>query len=211
MPDTWTGKVPVGYNPITRKLETVPDIDDTFLAAGSVKTAAILDANVTNAKLAAMDEAKIKVGQANNTVADVAVTGDITITAAGVTAIGAGKVTAPMLAAAVDTDTTLIAAAAAAALAPATSGTIELDVADAAEVNTLAIPTFRGQKLAIVVKALAGSGTRAITAASAINATGNTRATFSAVGQFLLLQAVTVGAALAWRVAANDGATLATP
>jgi len=38
MPDSWTGKVLVAYNPETRKLETVPDIPNTLLAGETLVT-----------------------------------------------------------------------------------------------------------------------------------------------------------------------------
>ena len=88
------------------------------------------------------------------------------------------------------------------------SGVVDLTVGSAgAETNTLAIPSFEGQSLHISAKAV-GTGTRAITAASAINVAGNTHMTFSAVGQNIMLRAVTIASALAWRVVGNDSVGL---
>lgn len=88
------------------------------------------------------------------------------------------------------------------------SGFVPLTIAGAGETNTLADPTFVGQKLDIIADTLGGVGARAITAASAINQTGNTVMTFAAAQDFIRLVAVTIGGALKWRVAANDGVAL---
>lgn len=87
-------------------------------------------------------------------------------------------------------------------------GTVNLTIGSSgAETNTLAIPGFAGQELAIIASTV-GTGTRAITAASAINQTGNTVMTFAQANDLIVLKAVKVGAALAWRVALNDGVAL---
>jgi hypothetical protein len=54
-------------------------------------------AAVAFSKLAALDSANILVGNGSNVATKVAVTGDVTISNAGVTAIGSAKVSAPML------------------------------------------------------------------------------------------------------------------
>jgi hypothetical protein len=54
-------------------------------------------AAIAFSKLAALDSANILVGNGSNVATKVAVTGDVTISNAGVTAIGSAKVTAPML------------------------------------------------------------------------------------------------------------------
>lgn len=76
-----------------------------------------------------------------------------------------------------------------------------------AETNTLAIPTFIGQRLTIHADTV-GTGTRAITAASAINQAGNTIMTFGAASDFIALIGVTLGGTRCWRVLANDGVAL---
>lgn len=77
----------------------------------------------------------------------------------------------------------------------------------AAETNTLADPTYAGQWLSIVCDTYA-VGNRVITCASRINQTGNTIITLGAAGDFIKLEAVTIGGSLKWQVVANDGAAL---
>jgi hypothetical protein len=76
-----------------------------------------------------------------------------------------------------------------------------------AETNTLADPTFIGQWISIFVDTDT-SGARVITAASRINQAGNTIITLTEVGDFIKLEAITIGGALKWQVVANDGAAL---
>ena len=88
------------------------------------------------------------------------------------------------------------------------SASIPLTIGSAgAETNTLAIPTFKGQMLTIWADAV-GTGTRAITAAQAINQAGNTVMTFAQVRDAIQLCAISVGGALRWQVVANDGVAL---
>jgi hypothetical protein len=79
-----------------------------FAAANSIDTANIVDGAVTNAKvdaaaaidfskLAALPSAEILVGSAGNVATAVAVTGDVTVSNAGVTAIGTSKVLSAMI------------------------------------------------------------------------------------------------------------------
>ena len=69
----------------------------SFYQAGSILNAAIgAAAAIDFSKLAALTSANILVGSAGNVATSVAVTGDVTISNAGVTAIGAGKVTEAM-------------------------------------------------------------------------------------------------------------------
>jgi len=86
------------------------------------------------------------------------------------------------------------------------SGSIAITTA-AAETNTLAIPTFVGQRLTLFVDTYA-VGDRVVTAASAINVANNTIMTFGAVSESITLQAITVAGALAWTIAANDNVSL---
>jgi hypothetical protein len=87
------------------------------------------------------------------------------------------------------------------------SGVCEITSAGA-ETRTLAIPTRVGQKLVLVVDVDGGSCV--ITSAQPINQTGNNTITMNDVADFIELTAVKVGAALRWRVVANDGAVLTT-
>ena len=79
-----------------------------------------------------------------------------------------------------------------------------------AETNTLAVPAFAGHTL-VLNAATVGTGTRVVTAAQAINQTGNTIMTFAAARDFIMLVAIKVGSALRWQVAANDGVALSGP
>lgn len=88
------------------------------------------------------------------------------------------------------------------------SAVVNLTIGSAgAETNTLAIPTFLGQKMIINADTV-GTGTRAITAAAAINQAANTIMTFAAARDCITLEAVTVTVALRWVVTANDGVAL---
>lgn len=91
-----------------------------------------------------------------------------------------------------------------------TSAYIGLTVADAAETSTLADPVFVGQTLILYVVALAGTGTRAITAASAVDDEGNDVITFDAEGQIVFLKAVAVGAGFRWEETETVGAATIT-
>lgn len=87
------------------------------------------------------------------------------------------------------------------------SSTVMFTVGAGAETNTLAIPTFVGQRITLTVGSIAG-GTRAVTAASAINAAGNTVMTFNAARDNCDLRAVKVGGVLAWEIGFNASVTL---
>lgn len=90
-----------------------------------------------------------------------------------------------------------------------TSGSVKLVIGSAgAETNTAAIPSFIGQVLDIYADTV-GSGTRAITFAQAINAAGNTVATFNGAWDRLRLTAITIAGALRWTVDVNTSVTLA--
>jgi len=113
--------------------------------------------------------------------------------------------------AAITTPTAKAITAAHAAAIPVTgNGNLALTIADAAETNTLAVPTFAGQIITISADTRAGSGARVITVASAVNATGNNTITLDAAGEFISLYGIKLGATFAWRVLAIDGATLST-
>ena len=79
----------------------------------------------------------------------------------------------------------------------------------AAETNTLAIPTFVGQKLILICDVYA-VGDRVVTVAAAVNQTGNNTLTFGAAGDLIVLEGSQVAGALVWRVTANDGVGLTT-
>lgn len=120
----YEGEIKAYYNGSAWEVKIFPDaesglsnLDGSGLVAGSIATAAIADDAVTNDKLNSMTRGTVKVGGTSNVPTDldgktsgqiligdgtdinsVAVTGDITIDSAGVTTIGAGKVTTEMLA-----------------------------------------------------------------------------------------------------------------
>lgn len=90
---------------------------------------------------------------------------------------------------------------------PVTDSGVLMITTAAAETNTLANPTFVGQRLTMICSVYAG-GNRVVTSANAINQAGNTIMTFGAAQDFIELVGVTIGGALRWRVAANDGVAL---
>lgn len=75
------------------------------------------------------------------------------------------------------------------------------------ETNTLAIPTFFGQRM-ILNADTATSGSRVVTASQRINQTGNTVMTFATAGDCIVLEAIKIGGAFRWQVVANDGVAL---
>lgn len=85
------------------------------------------------------------------------------------------------------------------------SGSLAL-VSTGAQTRTLAIPTFRGQQIALYDDTHAGN--IVITSAQALNQTGNTIMTFGAVRDNCVIEAITIGGALRWQIIANDGVAL---
>lgn len=204
-------------------------VDSEHIAAGAVDTAHIADDQVTNDKLANITRGSIKVGGADNAPTDlvaktnkqiligdgtdvksVPVSGDITITNAGVTAIGAAKITTAMLGLTTTPFAKAIVAAHEAEIPVTGNGDLALTIGDVAETNTLAVPTFAGQVITISADTVAGTGSRTITVASPVNAAGNNTILLDAAGEFISLYGIKIGATFAWRVFAIDGATLST-
>ena len=88
------------------------------------------------------------------------------------------------------------------------SGYCELTTT-AAQTRTLADPTFRGQIIDFVF--IVDAGDCVITAASAINQTGNNTLTFSDIGEHIrLVGAYNATDGWEWKVIANDGVVLST-
>ncbi len=77
----------------------------------------------------------------------------------------------------------------------------------AAETNTLAIPTFLGQRLSLCLDVRA-VGDRVITSAARINTAGNTVITMNTAGDAIILEAIRIAGVLRWQVVVNDGCTL---
>ena len=90
-----------------------------------------------------------------------------------------------------------------------TSGVVALTTVEVGgETRTIAAPTFAGQRLTLSLDV--DGGDCVVTVASAVNMTGNNTLTLDNAGETIELAAVTVGGALAWRVAFNDGVGLTT-
>ena len=88
------------------------------------------------------------------------------------------------------------------------SGVCALTIGSAgAETNTLAIPTFIGQEITICADVV-GTGTRAVTAASAINVAGNTVMTFDTARDTITLKAIQLAGVLAWEATFNAAVAL---
>lgn len=81
-------------------------------------------------------------------------------------------------------------------------------VSTGAQTRTLAIPGFKGQRLFLYDDTHAGN--IVVTASQAVNQAGNNTLTFGAVRDNIELVAITVGGALRWQVASNDGVALST-
>jgi len=87
------------------------------------------------------------------------------------------------------------------------SGQCALTSGLAGETRTLAIPSFVNQTLHLSFD-VDGTGDIAVTAAAAIDQSGDTVMTFEDAGETISLVGVQVGGALVWRVLANDGVAL---
>lgn len=77
-----------------------------------------------------------------------------------------------------------------------------------AETRTLAIPAVPGIELTLSLDV--DGGDCVITAAAAVNQTGNNTLTMADAGDEITLRAVRKAAALVWRVVSNDGVALST-
>lgn len=77
------------------------------------------------------------------------------------------------------------------------------------ETRTLAAPTFVGQEIDLFCDTYVGA--IAVTAAVVINVANNTRMTWSAASERILLRGVSAGSTKEWSVIANDGVALDTP
>jgi hypothetical protein len=205
-------------------------VNAALIATDAVETAKIKNKAVTLAKMADLAQGSIIVGGASNAptaldckgsakilvgdgtdLKSVAVSGDVTMSAAGAFTIGAKKVTSAMLADTADVNAKAIADPGTGQAIPVTgSGYVEIAISDTAETNTLAVPTFVGQELTIYAVSVDGAGTRTITVASAFNTDGDNTILLDAAGETVVLRAIKVGEALAWRVIVADGATLST-
>lgn len=87
------------------------------------------------------------------------------------------------------------------------SGSVAITTAGA-ETRTIAIPGLAG--ITIVISLNVDGGDCVITAAAAINQTGNNTITMNDAGDVIVLIAVQKAGALVWRVLVNDGCTLTT-
>lgn len=172
------------------------------VANDSVTTVKILDAAVTAPKIGEAAVTTTKINDLGVT------TGKLADDAVETAKIKDLNVTTGKLAATATPNAKAITAAHAAAIPVTGNGDLALTIADAAETNTLAVPTFAGQEICISADTVAGSGSRAVTVASAINAAGEDTITFDAAGEFIILRGIKLGATFAWRVSAIDGATL---
>lgn len=204
-------------------------VNTALIADDAVTTDKISNDAVTLEKMADLAQGSIIVGGASNAptalnaktsaqiligdgtdLKSVAVSGDVTITNTGAVTIGAKKITTAKLDDTATPNAKAIAAAHGAEIPVTGNGIIALTIGDAAETNTLAVPTFAGQEITISADTVAGSGSRTVTVASAINAAGNNTILFDAAGEFIVLRGIKQGESFAWRVVAIDGATLST-
>ncbi len=96
----------------------------------------------------------------------------------------------------------------AAAIPVTESGSVAIAMAATGETNTLAAPTFAGQRLLIYcVSEVAGADTRIITCATLLNIANNTLITLADVGTTVLLDTVEeVAGTFRWRVVFQDPA-----
>lgn len=177
-------------------LANLKEIEATIPAAQEAGFADNLMAIQDGTANTTLASGKILVGDGNGAGQPVDLSGDATLSN-----VGALTITHKL-------NRVITPAAHAAAISVTTSGTMAFVIADAAETNTLANPSFAGQVLALSVDTLAGTGTRAVTVASAVNAAGNTVLTFNATSDTCVLMGMTVAGGLKWRVVHNDGVSL---
>lgn len=89
------------------------------------------------------------------------------------------------------------------------SGNVALTTGASGETRTLADPGSVGLNLDISLD-VDGGGDAVVTAATAVNQTGNNTITLNDAGDTISLRSVQVGGSPVWRVVENDGATLTT-
>lgn len=90
-----------------------------------------------------------------------------------------------------------------------TSAVVALETTEVSgETRTLAAPTFAGQTMTLCLDT--DGGDCVVTVAGPVNVTGDNTLTFDNAGESIGLTAVSVGSALVWRVAHNDGVGLTT-
>lgn len=89
------------------------------------------------------------------------------------------------------------------------SGKVAITTGAVGETRTLAIPDGIGRRLTLSLD-VDGGGDAVVTAAAAINQTGNNTITMNDAGDTIELVAVQVGGVLVWRTVFNDGTTLTT-
>jgi len=95
----------------------------------------------------------------------------------------------------------------AAAIPVTYNGVCAMTTGSDGETGTLAIPATIDDELTLSLD-VDGGGDRVVTAASAINAAGNTIMTFADAGDLIMLKAIQVGGVLAWRIVENEGVAL---
>ncbi len=95
----------------------------------------------------------------------------------------------------------------AAAIPVTASASFPFTTGGSGETNTIAAPTFAGQRITLTLD-VDGGGNRVVTSAVRINKSGNTAITFADAGDYIALEAVQVASALVWQVAATDGPVL---
>lgn len=192
----------------TFELECLPGssiVRGTVLYAGN-------DGMVTNVSSGSVIGVALEVGAANGHI-EAAVDSRKSTTAAGTSIVDSASliagvtVEAALAELAAKVPTAITDPGNAGAIPVTKSGTCAITTAGA-ETRTLAIPTFAGQMIAISMAVDGGDGV--ITAASAINQTGNNTITLNDAGDTIVLIGVLRAAALCWRVMVNDGAALTT-
>jgi hypothetical protein len=93
----------------------------------------------------------------------------------------------------------------AAAIPVGVSANIAITTGGSGETNTLAIPTFAGQRLLLSLD-VDGGGDRVVTVTGNVNAAGNNTITFATAGESRVLEAFAVAGALVWRDVGGDAA-----
>jgi len=175
---------------------------DTALPTGALSWAGAANKNLSlvgsgTGTVAINNAAAMNIGTSGTTTLTLGRSGQSTVLAGNVSFSAATRAAAAAFAIADPGD--------AGAIPVTTDGVCALTSAGA-ETRTLAIPTFMGQRLSLVCDTYVGN--IVVTSAQALNQAGNTIMTFGAVRDYIALEAITVGGALRWAVASNDGVAL---
>ncbi len=89
------------------------------------------------------------------------------------------------------------------------SATVAFTTGGSGETNTIAVPSFIGQRMILCLD-VDGGGDRVVTVAQPVNQTGNNTLTFADANDRCILETIQVAGGLVWTLSHNDGVALST-